>query len=259
MIVSVAFAATRGGSAASSSRGVIEEGTTARIDDSASSIEKEVRLRSMRLGLENVGRGFAAARGWGPDDDDDARASHSSSGATNRGLNGDHAGITTLSSAPEAKSLAAGQGSSRAVPGVERANAGNPPASITARSGAAAPCDGDDDARFGASAGRGSGIWRGRRDARGGFLRGYRRPDRVRLRHPARPPARRGERRSGGHERAPSSGARARGRGPRVRTKFQNTVGEAEERDCATKRRRARARAHQTVDASRRTVRRARA
>ena len=162
MIVSGALEAmTPRGSAASSSRGVTE-GTTARIDDSASSIEKEVRLRSMRLGLENVGRGFAAARGWGPDDDKRASHSHSSSGATNRGLNGDHAGTTTLSSAPEAKSLAAGQGSSRAVPGVERANAGNPPASITARSGAAAPCDGDDDARFGASdSGRGGSGTRG--------------------------------------------------------------------------------------------------
>ena len=77
MIVSVAFLAV--GGIASSSRGVAEEGTTARIDDSASSIEKEVRLRSMRLGLENIGRGFAAA--WGRAPDDDARASHSSSGA----------------------------------------------------------------------------------------------------------------------------------------------------------------------------------
>jgi hypothetical protein len=162
IIVSVAFAV---GGFASSSRGVAEEGTTARID-SASSIEKEVRLRSMRLGLENVGRGFAA-RGAAEAAPDDARASFSfsSSGATNRGLNGDHAGA--LSSGPEAKSLAAGQGS-RAVPGVERANAGNPPASITARSGAAAPCDGD-DARFGASAGRGGSGTRGDDATRAGF------------------------------------------------------------------------------------------
>ena len=212
----------------------------------------------MRLGLGAGERGFAAARGWGPDDDDDERVAliTSSGGDSVGGERGPERGLPRSRRRPQAKSLAAGRGSSRLRPrpwGRARTRAREH--RVDHRAGGAALSavrQATTTRRFGDPTGRGGRRRRGRRDARAaGFCAGtdaqpFPPPERVGV-------ARRGSRRrAAGMSGAPSSGARARGAAPGS-NEFQNTVGEAEE-ETARRNDDARGRAHQTVDASRRTV-----